>query len=107
MRNSKEHSFAIFSGGPNVNKLNDSLHDLTENIIAEIRARPGNDMCADCETDNPDWVATNLGVLVCINCSGRHRELGVHVSRIQSLSLDRLSTADLLVSSHSVFYSSL
>lgn len=46
---------------------------------------------------DPSWLSTNLGILTCIECSGIHRELGVHYSRIQSLTLDLLSTSELLV----------
>lgn len=49
-----------------------------------------------CPSD-PTWLSTNLGILTCIECSGIHRELGVHCSRIQSLTLDFLSTSELLV----------
>lgn len=49
-------------------------------------------------TADPTWLSTNLGILTCIECSGIHRELGVHYSRIQSLTLDVLSTSELLVS---------
>lgn len=48
-------------------------------------------------TSDPTWLSTNLGILTCIECSGIHRELGVHYSRIQSLTLDFLSTSELLV----------
>lgn len=43
------------------------------------------------------WISLNFGVLVCIQCSGVHRDLGVHHSRIQSLTLDNLTTAHLLI----------
>ena len=37
----------------------------------------------------PDWASTNIGVIFCIECSGIHRGLGVHVSKVKSLTLDR------------------
>lgn len=47
---------------------------------------------------DPTWLSTNLGVLICIECSGIHRDMGVHISRIQSITLDELGTSELLVS---------
>lgn len=46
---------------------------------------------------DPSWLSINLGILICIECSGIHREIGAHLSRIQSLSLDKLATSELLV----------
>ncbi|XP_039761669.1 arfGAP with SH3 domain, ANK repeat and PH domain-containing protein isoform X4 [Pararge aegeria] len=75
-----------------------SLLDLQRSIIRAVRSLPGNQVCADCgSTNDPTWLSTNFGVIVCIECSGSHRELGVHISRIQSLTLDRLSTSQLLL----------
>ncbi|CAH0695066.1 unnamed protein product [Spodoptera exigua] len=85
-------------------ETNDSGHsllDLQRSIIRAVRAMPGNQVCADCgSTNDPTWLSTNFGIIVCIECSGSHRELGVHISRIQSLTLDRLSTSQLLLARH-------
>ncbi|XP_072945684.1 arfGAP with SH3 domain, ANK repeat and PH domain-containing protein isoform X4 [Epargyreus clarus] len=83
------------------NDTGHSLLDLQRSIIRAVRAMPGNQVCADCgSTNDPTWLSTNFGIIVCIECSGSHRELGVHISRIQSLTLDRLSTSQLLLARH-------
>ncbi|XP_045494404.1 centaurin-gamma-1A isoform X3 [Colias croceus] len=53
-----------------------------------IRRVKGNDKCCDCGAPDPDWASLNLGVLICIECSGIHRNLGSHISRVRSLDLD-------------------
>ncbi|XP_043916518.1 arf-GAP with GTPase, ANK repeat and PH domain-containing protein 1-like [Protopterus annectens] len=56
--------------------------------LQSIRNVRGNSLCADCEGQNPDWASLNLGALICIECSGIHRNLGTHLSRVRSLDLD-------------------
>uniref|UniRef100_A0A674N4V1 Arf-GAP with GTPase, ANK repeat and PH domain-containing protein 1 n=2 Tax=Tetraodontidae TaxID=31031 RepID=A0A674N4V1_TAKRU len=56
--------------------------------LQTIRSIRGNGRCADCEAQNPDWASLNLGALICIECSGIHRNLGTHLSRVRSLDLD-------------------
>ena len=70
-----------------------SLHQQTREV-------PGNDTCADCGHAAPDWASLNLGILICIQCSGIHRNLGSHVSRVRSLSLDTWSDTQLEVMRH-------
>eukprot|EP00039_Didymoeca_costata_P032714 m.38995 g.38995 ORF g.38995 m.38995 type:complete len:956 (+) comp9502_c0_seq1:194-3061(+) len=48
----------------------------------------GNKVCADCGTEGPVWASLNMTVLVCIQCSGIHRRIGTHISRVRSLELD-------------------
>jgi len=48
-----------------------------------------NMVCADCGAPEPDWASTNLGVLMCYDCSGVHRSLGTHITKIRSLTLDK------------------
>ncbi|XP_040271368.1 arf-GAP with coiled-coil, ANK repeat and PH domain-containing protein 1 [Bufo bufo] len=49
---------------------------------------PGNAACCDCRAAEPEWATINLGVTLCIECSGIHRSLGVHFSKVRSLTLD-------------------
>ncbi|KAM6178575.1 arf-GAP with GTPase, ANK repeat and PH domain-containing protein 1 [Rhynchocyon petersi] len=56
--------------------------------LQSIRNIRGNSHCVDCETPNPNWASLNLGALMCIECSGIHRNLGTHLSRVRSLDLD-------------------
>ncbi|XP_044306376.1 arf-GAP with SH3 domain, ANK repeat and PH domain-containing protein 1 isoform X3 [Varanus komodoensis] len=96
LTNSKEEALNMAFRGEQSTGEN-SLEDLTKAIIDEIQRLPGNDVCCDCGSPDPTWLSTNLGILTCIECSGIHREMGVHISRIQSLELDKLGTSELLL----------
>ncbi|XP_018326962.1 arfGAP with SH3 domain, ANK repeat and PH domain-containing protein isoform X2 [Agrilus planipennis] len=86
------------SGKSGGDKVNHSLIELQQAIIRYIQRIPGNDHCCDCNSQNDvTWLSTNFGIIVCIECSGIHRDLGVHISRIQSLTLDNVGTSQLLL----------
>uniref|UniRef100_A0A4W6FVR4 Arf-GAP with coiled-coil, ANK repeat and PH domain-containing protein n=1 Tax=Lates calcarifer TaxID=8187 RepID=A0A4W6FVR4_LATCA len=59
-----------------------------ETILQRIQCLPGNEQCCDCGQADPRWASINLGILLCIECSGIHRSLGVHCSKVRSLTLD-------------------
>ncbi|XP_060249335.1 arf-GAP with SH3 domain, ANK repeat and PH domain-containing protein 1 isoform X3 [Ovis aries] len=96
LTNSKEEALTMaFRGEQSAGES--SLEELTKAIIEDVQRLPGNDVCCDCGSAEPTWLSTNLGILTCIECSGIHREMGVHISRIQSLELDKLGTSELLL----------
>ncbi|XP_014267189.3 arf-GAP with dual PH domain-containing protein 2 [Maylandia zebra] len=56
-------------------------------ILLDLVQQPGNNLCADCGAPDPDWASYTLGVFVCLNCSGMHRNLPA-VSKVKSIRLD-------------------
>ena len=58
----------------------------------------GNRWCVDCNSESKvEWVSINLAIILCIECSGIHRSLGTHISKIRSLTLDTQSfTTDIV-----------
>uniref|UniRef100_A0A8C0PXQ0 Arf-GAP with coiled-coil, ANK repeat and PH domain-containing protein n=1 Tax=Canis lupus familiaris TaxID=9615 RepID=A0A8C0PXQ0_CANLF len=59
-----------------------------ESVLQRVQNVAGNSQCGDCGQLDPRWASINLGVLLCIECSGIHRSLGVHCSKVRSLTLD-------------------
>ncbi|KAK3677562.1 hypothetical protein LTR78_002412 [Recurvomyces mirabilis] len=72
------------------NKRGDSGEHEPSALLLRIRnADEGNKLCADCGSESKvDWCSINLGILLCIECSGIHRSLGTHISKVRSLTLD-------------------
>uniref|UniRef100_A0A4W6FYR0 ArfGAP with SH3 domain, ankyrin repeat and PH domain 2b n=1 Tax=Lates calcarifer TaxID=8187 RepID=A0A4W6FYR0_LATCA len=97
LQNSKEEALNKAFKGDQDEGENNIVQELTKAIVGEVKRMSGNDGCCDCGAPAPTWLSTNLGVLICIECSGIHREMGVHYSRIQSLDLDVLGTSELLL----------
>ncbi|XP_030960096.1 ADP-ribosylation factor GTPase-activating protein AGD4-like isoform X4 [Quercus lobata] len=90
-----ENSHSICGASVDVQSLgshesldNDIKFNRADYVPRILRGIPGNDICAECSTPEPDWASLNLGILLCIECSGVHRNLGVHISKVRSLTLD-------------------
>ncbi len=65
-----------------------SLYHFVPSETTINKLKDKNPYCVDCGMSNPDWVSLNLCVMMCIQCSGIHRSLGVHISKVRSLKLD-------------------
>uniref|UniRef100_A0A674I9Z0 Arf-GAP with coiled-coil, ANK repeat and PH domain-containing protein n=1 Tax=Terrapene triunguis TaxID=2587831 RepID=A0A674I9Z0_9SAUR len=59
-----------------------------ESALQRVQCIGGNIACCDCGLADPRWASINLGITLCIECSGIHRSLGVHFSKVRSLTLD-------------------
>jgi Arf-GAP/coiled-coil/ANK repeat/PH domain-containing protein len=67
----------------NSSPLSTSIHLNTRfpsNCLKLLYGIPGNLRCVDCDATNPQWATLTFGALICIDCSGRHRQMGVQVS---------------------------
>lgn len=83
---------SISSNSPKSASQNTSINNLcpprSHKVLPIITGLAGNEYCADCKSSDSKWASINLGITLCIECSGVHRSLGVHVSKVKSLILD-------------------
>eukprot|EP00823_Brevimastigomonas_motovehiculus_P004093 TRINITY_DN2615_c0_g1_i1.p1 TRINITY_DN2615_c0_g1~~TRINITY_DN2615_c0_g1_i1.p1 ORF type:complete len:675 (-),score=214.80 TRINITY_DN2615_c0_g1_i1:418-2442(-) len=56
--------------------------------IKAFQKLPENQICADCDAKESEWTSINLGIFMCIKCSGVHRSLGTDHSKVRSTVLD-------------------
>lgn len=61
-----------------------------------LHALPGNSRCHDCSASSATWASVSYGITLCLQCSGRHRGLGVNRSFVKSLTLDSWKRREIL-----------
>ena len=82
-------------GGGSSRSASTKSRPLSSEELVTLHAIPGNDACADCFVDYPQWASVSHGTLICLACSGAHRGLGTHISFVRSLTLDDWTDAQL------------
>lgn len=71
-------------------------HSFPPACLAMLKSIKGNHRCVDCGELDPQWATVSYGALLCLQCSGRHRSLGVQVSCVRSIVMDDWSQAEVL-----------
>ncbi|EEE66000.1 hypothetical protein OsJ_21940 [Oryza sativa Japonica Group] len=79
-----------YSNSYQISYVYESSMSLTDKMrkLKELLHKSENRICADCSSPDPKWASANIGVFICLKCSGIHRSLGTHISKVLSVTLD-------------------
>merc|ERR1719359_2566947 len=70
--------------------------EVRDAFFKKVRQSPANRVCFDCPARNPVWLSLPFGAFVCLDCSGEHRRMGVHISFVRSIDMDKFFPHQML-----------
>ena len=70
-------------------------NEIRDKVMANILAKPQNQVCFDCGSKAPKWSSPYLGIVICYECSSKHRSYGTHISFVRSVDLDNWKRKEL------------
>lgn len=70
--------------------------DIRDSTFKELKKINKNNICIDCEKKNPTWASIHLGIHLCIDCAGKHRQYGVIYSFVKSTNLDKWNRKQIM-----------
>ena len=69
--------------------------EIRDSVMKNILSIPSNQSCFDCGNKQPRWSSPYLGIVICMECAGRHRSYGTHISFVKSVDLDKWNKKQL------------
>ena len=70
-------------------------NQIRDEVMANILAKPENQVCFDCGSKAPKWSSPYLGIVICYECAAKHRSYGTSISFVRSVDLDKWNRKQL------------